>query len=45
MPYQNISATLSEQEIEQVKVAFATIQQTLPFLVNLTAEERRRRAS
>ena len=42
MPYQNISATLSEQEIEQVKAAFATIQQKLPFLVNLTADERRR---
>jgi hypothetical protein len=42
MPYQNISVTLSEQDIEQVKAAFATIQKTLPFLVNLTAEERRR---
>ncbi|MBW4692465.1 MAG: hypothetical protein KME27_11940 [Lyngbya sp. HA4199-MV5] len=42
MPYQNISASLSEQDIEQVKAAFVTIQQMLPFLVNLTAEERRR---
>ena len=42
MLYQNISATLSDKEIEQVKAAFATVQQALPFLVNLTAEERRR---
>ena len=42
MPYQNISATLSDKEIEQVKTAFVTIQQSLPFLVNLTADERRR---
>jgi hypothetical protein len=41
MPYQNITATLSDADIQQIKAALETIQQKLPFLVNLTAEERR----
>jgi hypothetical protein len=41
MPYQNITATLSNADIQQIKAALETIQQKLPFLVNLTAEERR----
>lgn len=42
MPYQNISADLSTADLNEIKAALATIQQKLPFLVNLTAEERRR---
>ena len=41
MPYQNITATLSNADIQQIKAALETIQQKLPFLVNLSAEERR----
>jgi hypothetical protein len=42
MPYQNISATLSQEDVEQIKTALATIQDKLPFRVNLSIEERRR---
>ena len=42
MPYHNISAELSNSDIAEIKDAIATIQQKMPFLVNLTAEERRR---
>ncbi len=42
MPYQNITATLSEAELEEIKAALQTIEQKLPFLINLTTEERRR---
>lgn len=42
MSYQNISASLSEADIESIKDALNTIQETLPFLVNLTNDERRR---
>jgi hypothetical protein len=41
MPYQNIDATLSPADVQAVKDAFATILQKLPFLVNLTADERK----
>lgn len=41
MPYQNIDATLSPADLQAVKDGFATILQKLPFLVNLTADERR----
>lgn len=41
MPYQNINATLSETDAQAIKDAFATVKQKLPFLVNLTPEERR----
>ena len=42
MPYQNISATLSEAELQEIKAALQTIQQKLPFLITLSAEERRK---
>lgn len=42
MPYQNISADLSAADLNEIKAALATIQQKLPFLVHLTADERRR---
>lgn len=41
MPYQNINATLSAADLQAIKDAFSTILQKLPFLVNLTAEERK----
>ena len=41
MAYQNITASLSPADIQEIKAAFATIQAKLPFLVTLSAEERR----
>jgi hypothetical protein len=41
MPYQNITATLSDADLTEIKDALQTIQNKLPFLVNLTADERR----
>ena len=40
MPYQNIDASVSAADLQAVKDAFDTIKQKLPFLVNLTADER-----
>jgi hypothetical protein len=42
MPYQNIDASLSVADTQAVKDAFATILTKLPFLVNLTADERKK---
>jgi hypothetical protein len=41
MPYQNIDATVSANDLNTVKGAFATILEKLPFLVNLTVDERK----
>jgi hypothetical protein len=41
MAYQNITASLSPADIQEIKAAFATIEAKLPFLVTLSAEERR----
>jgi hypothetical protein len=41
MPYQNIDATLSAADMQAVKDAFAAVLTKLPFLVNLTAAERK----
>jgi hypothetical protein len=41
MPYQNITATLSDADIKDIKAVLQTIQNKLPFLVNLTTDERR----
>jgi len=41
MPYQNIDTTLSATDLQAIKDAFATILQKLPFLVNLTVDERK----
>lgn len=41
MPYQNISATVAAADLQAIKDAIAVIQQKLPFLVNLTADERK----
>lgn len=42
MPYQNITATLKEADIQEIKAALETIKQKLPFLINLSVEERRK---
>jgi hypothetical protein len=41
MPYQNISASVSEKDLQEIKSALDTIEAKLPFLINLTPEERR----
>jgi len=42
MPYQNIEAVLSDTDLAEIKTAIATIQSKMPFLVNLSIDERRR---
>jgi arginine deiminase len=42
MPYQNIEATLSVEDLKEITAAIATIQTKMPFLISLSAEERRR---
>ncbi len=42
MSYQNISAQLTETDLQDIKTALAMIETKLPFLVNLTVEERRK---
>lgn len=42
MPYQNISAKLTDTDVQEIKAALATIQTRMPFLINLTVEERRK---
>jgi hypothetical protein len=42
MPYQNISATLTDKDIQEIKAALQTIQKKLPFLITLSTEERRK---
>ncbi|BAB72952.1 hypothetical protein ACN23B_04985 [Anabaena sp. FACHB-709] len=42
MAYQNITASLSAEDVKEIKAAFATIQGKLPFLVTLSVEERRK---
>nr|VFJ93493.1 MAG: hypothetical protein BECKLFY1418A_GA0070994_103213 [Candidatus Kentron sp. LFY] len=41
MPYRNIDASLSPEDIKAIEAAFGTILEKLPFLVNLTPKERR----
>jgi hypothetical protein len=42
MSYQDIDAALSDAELQEIKQAIATIQQNLPFLITLSADERKR---
>ncbi|BAZ00952.1 hypothetical protein NIES37_49500 [Tolypothrix tenuis PCC 7101] len=42
MVYQNITGSLSPQDIQEIKASLQTIQQKLPFLITLSNEERRR---
>ena len=41
MPYQNIEATVPAVDVQAIKDAVATILTKLPFLVNLTTEQRK----
>ena len=41
MGYQNISATVSDDDVAAIKAAVATIKSKLPFLITLTAAERK----
>ena len=41
MPYQNIDAPVSASDLQTIRDAFATLKQKLPFLINLTADERK----
>ena len=42
MAYQNITATLTDKDIQEIKAALQQIQAKLPFLVTLSVEERRK---
>jgi hypothetical protein len=42
MSYQNISAQLTDTDLQEIQAALATIETKLPFLVHLTVEERRK---
>jgi hypothetical protein len=42
MSSQNLSTQLSDSDLEEIKAALATIETKLPFLVNLSTEERRK---
>jgi hypothetical protein len=42
MAYQNITATLSEKDTQEIKAALQTIEEKLPFLITLSVEERRK---
>jgi len=41
MPYQDIDASVSAADLQAIKDAFAAVLTKLPFLVNLTADERK----
>jgi hypothetical protein len=43
MPYQNVTAVLSDADIQEIKAALSTIEQKLPFLIHLSVAERCRR--
>jgi hypothetical protein len=42
MAYQNITGTLSPEDVQEIKAALQTVQNKLPFLVALSPEERRK---
>ena len=42
MTYRNTSASLTEQDIQEIKAALHLLQEKLPFLIHLTADERRK---
>nr|VFJ66159.1 MAG: hypothetical protein BECKFW1821B_GA0114236_111318 [Candidatus Kentron sp. FW] len=41
MPYQNIGASLTPDEVQAIEATFQDVLTRIPFLVNLTAKERR----
>lgn len=42
MPYKNVDVQLSAKDLSDIKAALKTVQTKLPFLVHLSAQERRR---
>lgn len=42
MPYQDINETLSDADLQAIKQAVSIIQQKMPFLITLSAAERKR---
>jgi len=42
MPYQEISATVTDKQLQAVKDAIAAVQTALPFLISLTDDERKK---
>jgi hypothetical protein len=42
MAYQNISAQISQADIQEIKAALNTIETKLPFLIHLSLDERRK---
>jgi O-succinylbenzoate synthase len=42
MAYQNVNASISPEDIQEIKAALQTIQKKLPFLITLSVEERRK---
>ncbi len=42
MAYQNVNASISPQDMQEIKAALQTIQKKLPFLITLSVEERRK---
>ncbi len=42
MAYQNVNASISPEDIQEIKAALQTVQKKLPFLITLTTEERRK---
>jgi hypothetical protein len=42
MSYQDLNTTISDSDRQAIKQAIATIQQKLPFLITLSADERKR---
>ncbi len=43
MPYENISASISPEKLQEIKTAIALLDANMPFLISLTPDERRKR--
>jgi hypothetical protein len=43
MPYENISASISPEKLQEIKAAIALLDANMPFLISLTPDERRKR--
>jgi hypothetical protein len=42
MAYQNVNASISSQDMQEIKAALQTVQKKLPFLITLSLDERRK---
>lgn len=45
MPYENLNLLLNDDELAKIQTTLNELKETLPFLINLTTEERRRKGS